>query len=227
MAKLKIPDRFRDSFSTLLSLGVPQLDLFEAVVNEAPRGASFSALTESLSSRLDISAAKINDILQALVSLYVLKEQELHPGDLLNDFLEAAQAENLINSAVDISAIREKVAGILNANATLGLRAKAISLSGEYPRVYVSSRVMTDVRPAFDQALNDDWMLGDVIIVHQLRFLYHSEDGRHKEFYISLDRRDLEELSKNIERATKKETLLRKNLHDKHIETIELDKLHP
>lgn len=93
----------------------------------------------------------------------------------------------------------------LFSNVSLFRAHKALSLFMENERLMVGARILTDIRPVFEQSTIDN-ILG-YSISHTLKIAYR--DSRSTgEFFVSLDSSDLQSLKKIIDREiTKQETI--------------------
>jgi hypothetical protein len=83
----------------------------------------------------------------------------------------------------------------------LVLAAKAMDLIFDFEKFCLNTRIITDVRPVFD-----DQRIAIVggIIMHTLRIEYRADDGRRKNISIELDSRDIERLTKSCTDAITK-----------------------
>lgn len=82
--------------------------------------------------------------------------------------------------------------------------AKAYALRNEYERILTDSRIMSDIRPVFD----DDEKTPSIqaaTVNHTLRLTYRAGDGKSHEFHLALDADDLGKLKAQIDRAIEKD----------------------
>ena len=82
---------------------------------------------------------------------------------------------------------------------------KSMELSYDYANLIRDIRIVTDLRPLFDE------QGGNVeagVVSHTLRVNYSSEDGRH-ELSLALDLQDIEKLKKQCDRAILKAITVR------------------
>src|SRR5262249_9184415 len=84
--------------------------------------------------------------------------------------------------------------------------AKVQRLRFEYPNVFRDAKIITDMRPIFEQPENRP--VG-CALSHTLKLTYHDRAGEHKDIYLALDGMDLEILKKAIKRAEMKATTLK------------------
>lgn len=80
------------------------------------------------------------------------------------------------------------------------LSAKAFDVQHEYEKLFASARILSDLRPVFDQTGNEP--IG-TIAVHNLKLTYF-EGGEYKHIFIALDKSDLAVLRKALDRAESK-----------------------
>ena len=84
---------------------------------------------------------------------------------------------------------------------------KAWTLMGEHERLFLTGRVITDVRPVFGNDLSDP--LPALLVYHSLRISYQHA-GDSSEFFVGMDSNDLLALRDSIDRALKKAEALKK-----------------
>lgn len=80
------------------------------------------------------------------------------------------------------------------------LTAKAIDLAYDFANLFRRGRILTDVRPLFNQT-NDD--IEGVVISYTLRLRYDNVAGDH-DLSLAMDQRDVEQLKQECEKALKK-----------------------
>jgi len=106
---------------------------------------------------------------------------------------------------------------ILSSNNAVSLGAKAIELFFEHQLVLCSTRIITDLRPIFNDEATE--LIGF--------FSYHTlvarcvEGSQLREFHVALDKNDLTILKEQLERASKKASLLEKDLTDNNFKIID------
>lgn len=94
---------------------------------------------------------------------------------------------------------------------------KAFHLFTENDKLYNNSRIITDMRLLFNDEIESPPGCG--VILHQLKIEY-VENGKRKSVFVSLNRDDVRELSENLQRALKKEEIIKEN--QPNIKFIEL-----
>jgi len=98
----------------------------------------------------------------------------------------------------------------------IALGAKASDLLVEKPNIFLKTRIITDVRPVFD---DPGKKIQCVIPSHTLviRFI---EAGDLNEFHVSMDIEDLRLMKDHLERAIEKERIIRSELNRFKIRTL-------
>ncbi|HTA32763.1 MAG TPA: hypothetical protein VK721_05005 [Solirubrobacteraceae bacterium] len=90
------------------------------------------------------------------------------------------------------------------------LSAKAWDLTTEYEHVFLTARVLTDVRPVFKGDGGDDEATPvAAVIVDTLKLDYYGPGGDVRSFHVALDRDDLETLESAIKRGISKTDKMR------------------
>lgn len=84
--------------------------------------------------------------------------------------------------------------------------AKAVHLSYDFARLYLASRVITDIRPVFDEAREQ--VVG-AAITQTLRLDYISSDGTESTVSVAMDVIDLRQLQKACQKALDKADIVR------------------
>lgn len=88
---------------------------------------------------------------------------------------------------------------IVNAQ-SVWLTAKAVSLSYDFANLYRQVRILTDIRPIFD---NDGESIKAAVISYTLRLRYDNVEGDH-DISIAMDEEDVRRLRDQCERAMRK-----------------------
>ena len=74
------------------------------------------------------------------------------------------------------------------------------------PRVFQSTRIVTDLRPVF--GLDSGLDVKGLMVVHTLKIEYFADEGT-RETYISMDDDDMAQLRRALDRAKEKAEVLR------------------
>lgn len=106
--------------------------------------------------------------------------------------------------------IREDLIRIFDSS--LALSSKAIDLLLEGERALSTTRIITDLRPIFNEEKEAKINAG--VILHTLKISYKDSKSSDNEFYVQLDSGDLQTLKDQISRAEIKERQLKDSIRD-------------
>ena len=165
-----------------------------------------------------ITEKQISPILNTLFTLYTIKRQTgLSGSDLAKQIKESALAskEHSANfSGKKAEVLESRLKALLSCDNSLAVVVKALTVMREHQRVLCHARILTDIRPIFD---DDPQQLSATMIVHNLQIGYKNSAGEnHEEFYVAMDDDDLEMLGEYIERARQKSKTLKTALEKAH-----------
>jgi hypothetical protein len=154
-----------------------------------------------------VAPADLKAFLRTFFSLYRImevrgKSAEVVAADL-KETIEREKPNNFPLQKVDV--LRERVQKILSIGGAVSVVAKAANVLGEQERVFLSARVMSDIRPVFSDQPDS---VSGAVVTHSLNIHYH-EEGKHRDFFVALAANDLQELKKVIERAERKSATLK------------------
>jgi hypothetical protein len=119
-----------------------------------------------------------------------------------------AKDDGLDLSGDERASLEERISELIT-SPSVEVLAKAIDVVSEQSRVFLRSRMVTDIRPAF--GYDDESTPMGAVLAHTLR-LDVQEDGVVKSIYIGLDEADLSELRATLEREALKTDGLRERL---------------
>lgn len=216
MSKLRIPESHREGFKLLSSLSESDFKKLHNALSKTNKGILPDELTSLISEETSIDKNINSEITKILFSVYSLKEKFGEDTDqLVNELLLALRNANIdLGAKTKWKRLEERIKSLISFDQTIGNTFKALKLLSDYDRIYINSKIVTDIRPAFNDS--DDLSTNTALIVHNLKIGYIKDD-QHQEAYLALDSNDLDELKKQIERAKKKEENLKKSLKDKFL----------
>ena len=116
-------------------------------------------------------------------------------------------------AAFDGQALSNRLNQLLCIDA-IRLSAKASELRVDHDRVYNSSRVVSDLRPIFNEPVESG--LSGFMLIHQLKIV-SMRRGKPEELFFAMDEKDLESLKTTLERAEIKSKQIRELLHEKQL----------
>lgn len=211
MARIKIPSSALPGFEAISNLDPVQLDRISQYLITNPVGASLTELHEFLLEFLKASNAR--EIVNTLVSLSDL----LSPPDVDLESLSNKLSESYIeqsstldnNSQLELKKqnLKNNLFQIFQNATNLKLTLKALDLIGGDNYVFRNSRIVTDIRPVFNDDLESNQR--NAVIIHYLHIDYINE--MPKKIILSLDLSDLKNLKGIIERAIAKNEIIKKD----------------
>ena len=191
MAELTLPDTHRDAIVSLLQL--PPDDGNQLIKQLQSCDGRNAAMIDVL----DEAVGNGRSVLRAIVMFAVLPQRF---GLSLEEVEEAAKSSFGVPDSVF-------PLGELISLQPIRKFAKALDLRNAYERILLKSRIVSDIRPVFD-----DEEIGDVdaaMVNHSLQLKLRVGDDE-SDLHIALDVDDLTSLKKQIERALEKESAARR-----------------
>jgi hypothetical protein len=219
-----VPERYRAGFSTVIKLSDASFDELASALQRAPSFANAKELAAWVSPEAkSVSASDISRVIEAFTSLYRVRLRlETSPERIVRDVIGSIREEDdpdLQITDENRSSVTDRLAKLLAMESLNVIETKAQELKSEYQHEFCDVRIFTDLRPVFRSNVADapDTML----LVHMLKLGYHdSHEGRHREFYVSLDANDLGSLKAAIERAETKSKSIKASLASAGMKTI-------
>lgn len=164
-----------------------------------------------LGAALRTAIGDVPDVFEALLSFTIWRTgRALSAGSAMGDLLDSVGRDA---GDTDITPILGHPA--------LALVAKTLDLSAANQRVMQRPRIISDIRPIFD----DDWDEPSPIgsrIIHQLQVGVLDDDGRFREYFFAMDSDDLRTLKLQVDRAILKNSRLESLVGDWGIPTSPL-----
>ena len=210
MPEWTIPKGYRPG---IISIATAEDDVIEALVG-ALGSVAPSRRTADLVAHIAPAVARLTEeelvgVIDALISLYYVRDGLSVSLDTLVEGLGEGiqQVPELSNlSETERERFGKRMIRLLEFRDSLGLASKALALSSEFSHTYHSARILTDVRPVFDQEADAEPK--GAIITQTIKLEYH-EGGEIKELYVTLDSRQMGQLTEMIERAGRKSEFLK------------------
>lgn len=209
MAKYRIPENFIAAYDLINELSDDAVSILSKELEKVKVGANTDEISSLLKEPLkkDLPISELQVIVEAVFSIYSLinrdKQNNLDDilGDLVESFIETKEGNDYNSEKLKINLHK-----LIKRGSHLDLTHKTFDLLSEYDKIYIDSRVISDIRIIFGNDIKETEQ--EAAIVHQLRIEYH-EKGDIKNLFFALDSNDLENLKINIERAQEKDQLIR------------------
>ncbi|MFA7381329.1 MAG: hypothetical protein WC150_12795 [Bacteroidia bacterium] len=199
MQKLQIPSDFEIGFKDLVGIEESCFIEIESYIAKTPLGISPSNFILGL---IEVNTSRISTNLANVIYSFGELLSKKYTSSITELAVELTNAYKKNAPTVNEKLLEERLIRIFSVSENLILSSKAIELLKENDNVYIDSRIITDIRLVFNNELTSKDKCA--LIIHNLRLNYLASGGE-KEFYLSLDRTDLQKLKETIERAIKKE----------------------
>jgi hypothetical protein len=214
MPEIIIPPEIVPGFKSIIKLSKKSVQqivdyLIEAKVSSNPND-FLRELDNFIKSNLQIDNSKgIVETIASFIELIKEDSYEKVSENLANSFKEL-HAPNI--SEKDFTSLRNNLEQIIKATSNLELSLKAYSLLGsENKNIYQRSKVVSDIRLIFNKEF--DKKNRKAVLVHNLHITYKS-NSKNKNFFVALDLEDLKSIQLQIERAIKKDTIIKNEYKD-------------
>jgi len=207
----RIPDIYVEGFSKLISLNRESFNELYTNLKNAPIARHPKKLAIKIVPLIkSIKKKDLESILWSVGSLFVFRESKnISVSEIVEEVSRLILEKNIegLNFEGDIeNEFKVRLTQLLE-NEQLLLASKTTDIMTEYENVFLSTRIISDIRPVFGFD-TDTPKVG--IIVHNLNIHYYQgEANEHNDIHVALDFDDLKELKDVIERAEKKELALK------------------
>jgi len=196
MTKYNIPARYKHAFEIFLKLNQKTITKFIYELENAPKGLLPDELSKTLSKKLDLDEIELEALIDMVFSLFGFKERyEIELKEFANGIVEALKHTKNKNLKIDENTYNRLIE-VLSASGNFIITLKATDMLKERERLIMDSRIITDIRPIFNESSE---VVGSIVI-HNLNINY-TEGEITKEIYFALDKSDLKLLKENIQKA--------------------------
>ena len=212
MAKYKIPDAFISAYQILSKISIETVSILSKELEQIRIGANPDEILETLvkSNKIELPKSELEPVIEAIFSSYGLinREGQHNIQNVINDLVESfCETPSNENNHLNL---KSNLQQLLKVGSRLDLTHKTFQLLSDYDKIYINSRIISDVRIIFNDDLKNSNQ--EAAIVHQLKMEYH-ERGEVKNMFFALDINDLEDIKEHINRAIEKEKLIRDNTY--------------
>jgi hypothetical protein len=229
MPRIQIPKKYRYGIKKIITLDSAVFEnLIDALRNSNP-SFHLKNLADTVSLKIkekgieNLTKDDLLNILEAIVSLYPLQAySSLTLEDLASSLGEAvAELEDFPNVTEEQKKIFEaRITTLLSINGALDVASKVGELLLEYEHLFLSSRIITDIRPVFDSDLNK--IPAGALIVHTLKLEY-KQGNEEKDFYIALDTNDVKKMREQLDRAEQKAKSIKLMLNQAQVSYLDVE----
>ena len=211
MKKIDIPESVRPGFLILLSLKKDEINILASYLEKIHFGISAREMVEDLQSTYGLKSA--TELVRTVTSFSELLEEENVKYSDVADRLALSYNELSEGALSDfeIDSLKNNLITIFGSYKNLLSNLKARDLIQENDNNFHASKIVTDLRIVFNKDLENKKRHG--IIIHRLHIEYRREK-KINEIYLSLDMDDLKQLREGIDRAIKKEEVIKNDYND-------------
>lgn len=222
--RLRIPQSEIQYFKQIISTDIEKLDRVAAYLLKAKPRLDVNDLSGEVASETGMELDKVDSLISFLWRLLLVKRRfDLSlPGfmrdisQVLDKLAEDVWSEEDRN---EWEKRREVVSKLLDTHGALGYGAKAAELLFEQPLVLCESRIISDMRPIFDDDANN---IQAFVNFHTL-ILRCLEGNEERVIHIAMDNNDVSQLKEHAERAEKKTKAIDAEFRDKDVNIIALE----
>lgn len=219
MLELQLPERYRPGFRRVLLLSDEATAALASALSEAPPALLPDQLAQSVAERThalvpDVSQEEVVSIVEALISLYSLRDYlNIEIPEFVDNLQQAAtKSEGILEEIEDAEALfQSRFSRLLGLDGSLEIASKALGVLLDSERVFVRARLLTDIRPIFRADPNQP--PAGLTITHTMRIEYR-EGSRDEQFFVSLSPSGIRQLRDALDRAEAKEVSLKAFLVD-------------
>jgi len=213
---LPIPKGYIPDVNRIRNLPDSTVDELIQAVETAPLTTDPEELAKIIAGSIpSVGADDLKGILGFVYGLYnVRQSSQLNNRQFLEELIAGVRQHAKPElTEDDLPRMRDRFRRILSIK-KLSTLSKARNLQRAGERLYCDATIVSDVRPVFGQDVKSRPV--GAVITHTLKLAYH-EGLDHKEFFITLDEVDLEELQEVFDRAKQKSQSLTTLLADMKI----------
>ncbi|WP_380168325.1 hypothetical protein [Jannaschia sp. R86511] len=199
VAGVSVPKRAVGTLEYLARLSAEKVSRLVAALEDIPNPPSDDAVANSIDEALDAAGESIDgeDVLREAFSLTALIGSHGYPvGEMAAALSQSSDLDIDVAERGSLTAVLTQVL----ASPAIRSLGKAHDLAQEHERLVHTSRVVTDIRPIFEEATSAP--LG-AIVTHKLRLGYW-KNGRIEEIEVTLPDSQLERLRVALDRAKEK-----------------------
>jgi mRNA-degrading endonuclease YafQ of YafQ-DinJ toxin-antitoxin module len=213
MVRYGIPEHYHAGFKELANISSSDLDKLKSILKNIKIGEGIKEVLESNKDVLSITEEKLELILSSLFGMVnVFNKSEAIVEVFAEDFADSY--EYLVKSdEEEAERLRSNISSIIPTFTHLSVTMKARELISENANSFIECRIVTDIRLVYESNIED--VPKNALTLHNLRIKVY-QDNNYKDIFIALDTNDLHSLSKTIERAIQKDTLIKENNSNLH-----------
>ena len=213
-----LPDALKGSLRLVLSLDDNQIDELVKLYENSKPALSAKEYADRISDNVkSLPASDAYRITRGLLAFYQVKIGRDLSGFIDQVSSATGEDDTPVFGEGEREVFKHNIEPLLSLHNSLEITAKSNNVYAEHDHVFCSARIMTDMRPVFDES--DDFNLSAVGIVHTIKIEYH-RNGDHNSFFVAMDHSDLKEMQKLLNREEQKTAKLVGSLSKWDIEVL-------
>lgn len=200
-----IPEVYQEGFRGLGSYSKTEFEKIVKALTQLDPVVTIRELALRISESFDLDEASLYEVLLSVASItpYLYEDKVT---DLAKSISNVALRIDLIDEK-NFEEFESRLLFLLN-NKMIFYPARAQDLLSEYDRIFINSRILTDIRPVFGVDVKEPPECG--MVVHSLSInCRESRSDNYKDYFFALDSQDLSVLKEAIERAEAKASSLK------------------
>jgi hypothetical protein len=200
-----IPEEHKVALDEFTSLANSNNTLAEQLLNAlelASPALLVGDVAKTVSTAVGVPIKAVRPVLFMLASMSRARASSGLSIDRFADVVGDTLAQGDSTAKENWPAVKKYLTRALSAPA-IQVTAKALQIAGEHNNLFCHARIISDLRPVFDDDTEDARAL---LISHQLKLAYHQSHGDEDagEVFVSMDHADLLRLRDVVDRALRK-----------------------
>jgi hypothetical protein len=204
MPAITIPEEHAKGLANILALSSEEGQRVVTALQKADSINIRQLETLVLGALPSLDIEKVKEIVGTLLSLYSVRTRmDITVESLAAELLSASKTGTDMPS----SEVANKTLRDLLSVRPLSMIHKARVLHTDHENTFCSARILTDLRPVFDADVKQPPV--GFVMAHILKLSYH-HSGEHSNLHLAIDKKDVEDLIRVLQRATDKAATLTK-----------------
>jgi hypothetical protein len=219
---------YQNGIKILFSIEDEAFQAILTALKSEPPSLNSEKLFESISQSIqNIDNVVLANIIEIFKSFYDFRSnRKLEDNEAIEQIIGSCiEDESLVElfNEVSIVLFRERLLAILESENSLSLGFKILNVARDQERLFLESRILTDIRTIFRSDSDISVPLGATIT--QMLKIEYFELNQRKEFFVALEPTDIEQLSEQINRAKQKANSLESMLKNASIEYLDISSI--
>lgn len=215
MAKLNIPQELDSDFKTFFTLGKEEKEsVLTAMDNPINQDEDFMSLVETLKKDAGLSPEKAASLNSLFVSLVAA---EAETGVNFDSFIQDVIQHLTDRGDPSLLPPEDFASDMKRVYHGLRKKVKSMVITHQRERLFHDVQIFTDLRPVFSGEGPES--VDAMSVIHTIRLRFR-ENNQNREIYVAVDKKDLSDLKRQIDRAENKEKVIREKFDSPEIPII-------